>query len=399
MPHRYPAPTITHIVLILAVTATSACSPAEDHWFREVTDPDGVRAVENGPIPRDWERNLPVLSLTDEAVIGAGRKGEAYMLSFRPTGRWVAKTPDGRIGYAEHQPTELRVYHPDGRLALRAGREGNGPGEFQRPIETGFVPGVGWILKDSGQDRLVVFDDEGSHQATRSLSMTERAQSIRRSCYGPAGDFWFLGVRTRPRDGGQYTTFYVMWTAWEDLKSAQVDTFLQPMLTPSSGNDMHYHDRLPVNLVVDGEGRAWVNGKLPYQIEVYEPGGEGRWRIRRQHDPVDYPDSFREYHESMTMAEMPEGKWYIKLPPVQPAIAGMNWTDDDEMWVFTSAYVDSPLVQVDVFSPDGEYLRAFLADRRLREMPIGSGYLYRSDFAEDGSPLLIRSRYSLVPRR
>ena len=91
--------------------------------------------------------------------------------------------------------------------------------------------------------------------------------------------------------------------------------------------------------------------------------------------------------------EMEGEIWYLRLPPVQPAIRGLNWTDHGEMWVFQSAWIDSPLVQVDVFDGDGVFQRAFLADRRLRGMPIGRDHLWRSDVAEDGSPLLIYSRY------
>ncbi|GAF72172.1 unnamed protein product, partial [marine sediment metagenome] len=143
----------------------------------------------------------------------------------------------------------------------------------------------------------------------------------------------------------------------------------------------------------DDAGRAWANGVFDYQIEVYDPEATGQWRIRRECKLVEYPAAYREQQESEMVMEMEVGRYFVKLPPLQPAIRGMEWTGRGEMWVFQSAYIDSPLVQVDVFDSDGVFVRAFLADRSLQGMPIGRDHLWSSDTAADGSPLLIYSRY------
>jgi len=168
-------------------------------------------------------------------------------------------------------------------------------------------------------------------------------------------------------------------------------------MTPR-GRDRDYHDGYPLNIEVDAPGRAWVNGELSYQIEIYEPGRGEHWRLRREYDLVVYPLSFRKYQESKTVMESPEETWFIKLPPMQPAIAGLKWIETGEMWVFTSAYIDSPMVQVDVFNPSGEYVRAFLADGRLKNMPIGADFLYKTDTIESGSPILVRCSYHIEPQ-
>ena len=66
------------------------------------------------------------------------------------------------------------------------------------------------------------------------------------------------------------------------------------------------------------------------------------------------------------------------------------------MWVFSRAWVDSPMIQVDVFTENGIYERAFLADVALAGYPFESDHVYRADAAEDGSPLLMRSRHRTV---
>jgi len=43
--------------------------------------------VENGPRPEEWLRELPVLRVQEEVVIGRDEGPEEYLLSFKPYGR------------------------------------------------------------------------------------------------------------------------------------------------------------------------------------------------------------------------------------------------------------------------------------------------------------------------
>ncbi|MFC1629540.1 hypothetical protein ACFL3H_10585 [Gemmatimonadota bacterium] len=376
--------TIPLLMSAIFLVFIPSCSGKSGSWVRELIDPDGVRVVENGP--------YPVMRLEDEAVIGQGRDEEEYLFSTQPGGAVVTGGPNGQVGYTERQPPELRVFGPGGDLHWKAGRDGEGPGEFRVPMRPGFVPGIGWIVDAPLLSRLVVFDENGGFSRIRSLDLVPPAHHFSQMGYCPNGDFWLLTHRSRVRDEGQFFFYQVVWVEWDDLRYASADSFEQISVI-SDDQFTYMYEENPANLAVDGRGRAWVNGVFPYQIDIYDPEGSGHWRIRREYDLVGFPSAYRESVESEPLMEMDGETWYLKLPPEQPAIRGLNWTDQGEMWVFQSAWVDSPLVQVDVFDEEGIFQRAFLADRSLRGMPIGLDHLWRSDVAEDGSPLLIYSRY------
>lgn len=67
----------------------------------------------------------------------------------------------------------------------------------------------------------------------------------------------------------------------------------------------------------------------------------------------------------------------------------------DELWVFTTVEVDSPLVQVDVFNPKGVFIRAFSADASLRYARISRDTMWRLDETSDGFPKLVRSKFHI----
>ncbi|MFC1545344.1 hypothetical protein ACFL44_01490 [Gemmatimonadota bacterium] len=374
------------------IILTSSCGMSSDSWVRESIDSDGLRVVENGSIPRDWAGGLPVMRLEDEVVIGEGREDDSYLFAAQTTGGRIAGGPNGQIGFTESQPPELRIFGSDGELVWKAGREGDGPGEFRYPNRPAFVPAVGWIVNATFQNRLIVFDENGDFVQNRLLDQVPRARHFTHLRFLLDGDFWMLAHRSIQGEMGQDMVYYPVWVAWDDFSYVQTDSFEHVSVVKDDRYTYMYEDN-PASMAVDGEGRAWVNCVFPYQIEVYAPGGADHWRIRRDHEPTRFSNAYRESIEAEPLMEREGEIWYLRLPERQPAIIGMNWTDNDEMWVFQSAWVDSPLVQVDVFNAEGIFERAFLADRRLRGMPIGENHLWRSGEAEDGSPLLIRSRY------
>jgi hypothetical protein len=370
---------------------TASCGQSGDSWVRESIDPDGIEVVENGSVPRNWTGTLPVLRFEDEVVLGAGGEGDDYLFSGVPATR-IGGGPDGQIAYAERRPPDLRVFGPDGVMRWKAGRDGEGPGEFRVPMRPRYVPEVGWVVYALRLSRLIVFDEDGGFVQNRALDQVPPARHFTHLGYLPNGDIWILAHRSIQGELGQDMGYSPVWIAWDDLRYVKADSFIHTSVVRDDRFTYMYEEN-PASMAVDGEGRAWVNCVFPYQIDVYSPEGTDHWRIRREHQPAGFSDAYRESVEAEPLMEREGEVWYLRLPAVQAAISGMNWTGNDEMWVFQSAWIDSPLVQVDVFSDEGVFERSFLADRRLRGMPIGRDHLWRSGEAEDGSPLLIRSRY------
>ncbi|HEX6041018.1 hypothetical protein [Longimicrobium sp.] len=76
--------------------------------------------------------------------------------------RAVARLADGRILVANGGSRELRIFGADGRHARTLGREGGGPGEFQRLSWAGAAPGDTLLAWDSDARRLTVFAPGGA---------------------------------------------------------------------------------------------------------------------------------------------------------------------------------------------------------------------------------------------
>jgi hypothetical protein len=68
---------------------------------------------------------------------------------------------DGQIYAFEAQDVEIRVFSPEGRLLRRIGRQGEGPGEFDRLERFGVAGDTIWVL-DGGLRRLTLFSRDGT---------------------------------------------------------------------------------------------------------------------------------------------------------------------------------------------------------------------------------------------
>ena len=152
----------------------------------------------------------------------------------------------------------------------------------------------------------------------------------------------------------------------------------------------------PQGLAMDASGRAWVNTTFDYQIEVFRGGSGDHWRVRRAFEPIPDPNYGMGADESRWIGAVLDNKRiYSRANKFYPAIQQMQWVDNRELWVFTSIPVDTTHVQVDVFTPDGKYVRAFAAEERLGRAHFKQGHVWILTTDEEEAPVLIRYRYQV----
>lgn len=169
-PSRWAAvPTaVTVTVAALAVGAAAGCgdsgaSPTADVAVR---DSAGIRIVES---PAALE--LPLIDLRTRPPllrIGAldGDEGEVL---YRVTGAFPL--PDGRLVIGNAGSHEIRFYDASGALESSVGREGDGPGEFQRLTWVGPVGADSIAAFDGGGREVTVFDADG--ELARTFRLTD----------------------------------------------------------------------------------------------------------------------------------------------------------------------------------------------------------------------------------
>ena len=377
------------VAVLLVAASLVACSSA-DQWTTETVDPDGVRVVDNGPFPDQWTGSLPILTLLDVWHIEGWDGG---LFGRRPSRPFLSVSPSEDIGVAERDPPALHIFDSDGHHLWQVGRSGAGPGEFATPRLLEVHPELGWILSEAMTPRIHIFDFWGNLVNTKTLAQLPRAQWHRGFYLGESRSVWYYASESVTRGNEHAFDYHLYWTNLDTIDAIRVATFEHPS-NQTRGNRRYLPWEHPTVLEVDGGGNAWTCFDIDYEIDVYSSGGEDHWRIRKQAQDVDFDRAYRERIAEEWLWERDGTREYILLPEHQPHIAAMNWTADNEMWVFTSTWVDSPLVQIDVFTAEGKYVRAFLADRSLSGAWIGGGIIVRGATAVDGSPLLVKSKYS-----
>lgn len=111
---------------------------------------------------------LPVWLIEDTAVVRIGRsEGEGADVFGRIAA--VAATSTGEIVVADTRPLEVRQFDREGRLRFRAGRRGEGPGEFRGIAGLLVLPGDSVLVLEEAPPRAVLFGPTGEHIRTTSL--------------------------------------------------------------------------------------------------------------------------------------------------------------------------------------------------------------------------------------
>jgi hypothetical protein len=146
LPGRSPLP-----LLLLA-----ACSPGQSTPpLAAVRDSAGLVIVEN-----DLERLRATCRVDSTPVVRIGvAEGDEVHELYRVFG--ATRLSDGRIVLVNQGTQEIRSYDREGRFLQRAGRAGQGPGEFSDAFQIWPLPGDTVYVGDSRPWQFLVFDPEG----------------------------------------------------------------------------------------------------------------------------------------------------------------------------------------------------------------------------------------------
>jgi len=126
---------------------------------------------------------IPVLDLSAAAVSTLDGGAEPFfgvVDAFR--------MDDGRIAVADRGASAIRLFLPGGSEDARAGRRGQGPGEFQGIASAGPMPGDSLWGYDFSGGLLHVFGPDGA--VARSVRLDFPSGVPFQSLTGPAGDIW-----------------------------------------------------------------------------------------------------------------------------------------------------------------------------------------------------------------
>lgn len=310
---------------------------APDAGSTRTPDRDSLKTVEHASLDtsRIWEFGTnPVADVGgDEALVqvaGAVRLGD-------------------RIAVADAGAHQLRFYDLAGKLLRVAGREGNGPGEFQHLAWAGPLPGDSVGAWDARLRRLSVYSRDGQLGRTAEFGIKGFFPTVQ----GVFADGSLLiaaqvgAVRAPGSGAGAWrdTAVFVRMSSMGEARDT-VGRFPGPEQYASS-----YSERtagrtygLPFGretFAAVHQNRTFVATGDGYEVTAYDTSGRGlsRLRVRVEPRPLS-PAEIRAYRAEVLenlgdsdMAEWTQALDAAPYPRQMPALAGLAASADGHVWV------------------------------------------------------------------
>ena len=364
------------------VVVTAACSETPSHSTVLYRDSAGITIAEStGPSwnPQQvWSvDSLPILDL---ATAGVGVAHEFFRVAH------ATRLDDGTILVANRGSGEIRAFSSSGQWKWSAGRQGNGPGEFNRLIHVAPFLGDSLMAFDYWLGRITVLTREG--RVARIISPL--SQDVRLRYLYPLSDSLFAGI-VYPRGFLADATEELYRMPQQLVRLAAADGALVDTVTGFPGSESYVFyggDMLALfgkaGHVAVGRGRMVVGTSEEMEYRVYSTSGRLERIVRvpeydltlsaeevmaeraaRRPDRADAPPAYR------------YGVMALPNPDTRPAYGDL--VADSEGFVWAAKFLgrieaDEP-TDWEVFSNRGEWLGTVRMPARFRVYEIGPDYV------------------------
>lgn len=365
------------LYLIICLVAIPSYQKFEEgKWKGAIEEMDGIMVVKN---PREPMYQSEVVAFEEELSIGESEGPEESLVSnitsFTVDEEGKVIILDIRLG--------IKVFDKNGKFLRSIGRRGQGPGEFQSPMNIQLTAQKEIMVNDIGGRGLLFFSIEGQFlsEIKKPIFRLNRCSLVdeHRNIYilGP-----FLG-----RDTFRQEKFVKLAPPYEDYE------VLTSRETPLRGRVIPPQTRYSL---LPGNNLIWgITSK--YEFHIIDSEGRVTKRIEKEHTPLPMTDEYK-------------AKYFERLPPgISKESQQFNahfpsfdlFFADEEGRLFVKTYEKqeaSGKYIVDVFDKEGRFLTrtalkvgheiALNQDKYL----IKGGRLYASEYNEKGFPVLKRYR-------
>ena len=151
---RFKSLSILYSALFLTFICFS-CNQQETEWKGAVEKVNGVEIVNN---PVEPIYGINALSLEEEICI-EGEKNSDEPLFIRV--RAIQVDDEGNIYVLDSSACTIKVFNKSGILIREFGKKGQGPGEFQNPIDLDFLADGNLVVCDGATKRILFFSIQG----------------------------------------------------------------------------------------------------------------------------------------------------------------------------------------------------------------------------------------------
>ena len=369
--------------VLLGICFLSSCGGREPH-VDKITE-EGVEVVVNHLQPYELKGEASHLKLEEETRIDFERDEYSDLGLKEPD--IVEVDSRGNIFIVEKFTASdyfIYKFSRDGRFIMKFGRKGQGPGEVQGVWDLLPDKNDRILVSDPNVNKVVEFDTEG-----RFVKETRVGPGLREVLPLPNGNY--LARRSRKADADPYGMYLCIFNPdFEEVKT--VGFYDMSDLVPGkrqSGIIVPFYWRVAGDRIYIG------NGGREYDIRVYDLDGNLLYKMRKEFNPVAYPEEFRLQTEKIAAAR-PNLNLFV--PKDMPPFNSFFVDEAGRLFVMTYERSQSAAGYIhDVFNADGILIaRVGLGDYGIMGRALNhlratarNGRFYRLRFKESGYPELI----------
>jgi len=320
---------VTPIVLFLsAIMMLVSCQKQRAEWQGIIEEVDGVTVFKNTKEPMYGE---DVISLKEELSIGEAEGREEYMFSVI---RAIEIDDKENIYVADTKGNHIREFDKNGGFLRTIGREGQGPGEFQRITNIQITSENELMVHDRYTFRLTFFSLDGDYLRTVLLKGIQ-AFTIKVNSMGN-----YL-VRTIDFDSATPRAAYELKVYSSDLafirtiardKFRSTEAPLQPWMASKF---------LPSDLIICGFRES-------YEFQIIDSEGKAVRKVTKDYSPIKISE------EEKKKRKLPQSS---ELPRCFPAFQDFSVDEENRIFVQTWERTENEEgYYFDVFDSEGKYI-------------------------------------------
>ncbi len=365
----------------VAVVLLAALAPAVAAAAPATRVVDGVPHVLNGAQPAGGVEHVKLEELWRA---GAGESDELFGLISQ-----VLLDAQGNVYLLDTQLSHAVVYSPQGKQLRVIGREGEGPGEVNRPLDILFMPDGSVGLVQTFPGKIVKLTREGAPAGTFELGggATQGGFNVIVEAKSAGGNLVLAGQRiTQTATGNSRTFFLASFDGAGAEKTRYLEKVVELDLSKPSITEKAYSFVYPRRWDVAPDGRVWAPAERNrYAINVYAPGGKLERVVEREY--ASRPRTAEEIDRVNRVLEAQVRGAPMKIETgvesTEQDIDQLRCLADGTVWVLSSrGSVEQPagvFATWDVFDAAGAFVRqvAVHCPGNAKEdglMPTGDGH-------------------------
>lgn len=351
------------LIIFIIIILISACTQNRTAWKGRTETENGVTVIKN---PGQPIYTKAILSLKEDLSLGAA-SGDEFLFS-------VIKELDvddqENIYVLDWKEAHVLVFDRNGRHLRTIGRRGQGPGEFQRPMDISIFGNQ--IVVHDLERCLSFFTLDGKF--IRSITSVDILGIWDVYCDSKGNIICHLSIFDPKNPKFLFRKY-----------RTDMNLVCQFAESPRPGYSPPYDIFAPLpSMTIDQEDNIVFGYPEDYTIQVFNPEGKLIKKIEREYQPVGLSNE-----DKKEMKEENPGIVKIEYPKHKPAFRSFFADDEGRLYVGTWEKAGRKDIYIyDIFDNEGRYL----ARIPIKKKPLvgKKGKLYAIEEDEDGFQSLKR---------